>query len=60
MSNQPKALMTQYAEGNLVTRELRDMLGSEREQASFDRDFADDIEQLIGQSWGKYSIEVES
>ncbi len=51
----PTSLMTQYADGQLVTRELQDMMGSEREQASFDRDFDDDIERLVDKAWGKYS-----
>ena len=40
MSNQPKALMTQYMEGALVSRELRDMLNESAATQRFDKELA--------------------
>ena len=39
-----KSLMTQYIEGAIVGRELREMLASETEQARFDRELADELD----------------
>ncbi len=39
-----KALMTQYAEGSLVSRELRDMMTKYAADARFDREMIDDID----------------
>jgi len=55
MSNIPKSLMTQYQEGCLVSRELRDMLTDDAAQARFDREMCDDLDATMGQLWGKYS-----
>ena len=39
-----KSLMTQYVEGTLVSRELRDMLNDYAAEARFDRDMHDDVD----------------
>ena len=41
MSNRPKALMTHYAEGSLISRELQEMMSEYAAQAGFDNEFAD-------------------
>ena len=53
MSNTPKALMTQYAEGCLISRELQDMMVDYAAQARFDSEMVDE-ELAIGQRWGQY------
>ncbi len=55
MSNTPKALMTHYAEGTLISRELNDMMVDYAAQARFDREMVDDIELSTGEPWGKYA-----
>ena len=58
MSSKPKSLMTQYAEGCLVGQILQDMMVDYAAQANFDREMADDVEQLSGGGrWGKYTGE---
>jgi hypothetical protein len=44
MSNEPKALMTQYVEGQLVSRELNQMLNDYAADGRFDAALADDVE----------------
>ena len=39
-----KALMTQYAEGSLVSHELHDMMAKYAADARFDREMVDDID----------------
>jgi len=39
-----KALMTYYAEGSLISRELNDMMTSYAAEVRFDLEMADDIE----------------
>lgn len=34
----PRSLMTAYAEGSIISRELRDMLSNEAEQERFERE----------------------
>ena len=41
MSNKPKSLMTQYLEGSLVSRDLRDMMVAYAQEARFDDEFKD-------------------
>ncbi len=55
MSNEPKALMTQYLEGCLISRELQDMMADYSAQARFDREMVDDIDLTSGAPWGKYT-----
>ncbi|MEE8481957.1 MAG: hypothetical protein V3S12_01260 [Acidiferrobacterales bacterium] len=54
MSNEPKSLMTQYAEGCLISRELQDMMVDYAAQARFDSEMVDDFELSTGCRWGKY------
>ncbi len=42
-----KALMTQYIEGCLVSRELNDMMVEYAAQARFDREMVDDIDLYV-------------
>lgn len=61
MSNKPKALMTQYAEGCLVARELQDMLVNYAADARFDREMVDDVyTRNDGEPWGKYSHSIHT
>ena len=55
MSTAPKSLMTQYAEGQLVGRELNDMMTDYAAQVRFDREMVDDFDTTTGQQWGKYA-----
>ena len=45
--NEPKALMTQYAEGSLASRELQEMMASYAANARFSRDLCDDAEFYV-------------
>ncbi len=56
----PKALMTQYVEGCLISRELQDMMVDYARENDFDREMADDVEATRGgELWGKYSQTAE-
>ena len=41
MSVEPKSLLTQYLEGSLVSRQLRDMMIDYAQEARFDDEFKD-------------------
>lgn len=45
----PTALMTQYAEGQLVSRDLQNMMVDYAAQARFDRDMHDDVDLYVDQ-----------
>ena len=45
-----KSLMTQYIEGTIVSRELRDMLNDFAAEARFEREMRDDIDLYSSRS----------
>ena len=55
MSARPKSLMTLYAEGSLISRELTNMMVDYAAEARFDREMVDDVDLLEGRPWGEYS-----
>lgn len=44
MSNQNKALMTHYAEGAIISRELEKIMHDSAAEARFERELVDDLE----------------
>ncbi len=44
MCAKPKSLMTYYAEGSIISRELEHMMLDYAADARFDRELADDLE----------------
>ena len=54
MSNEPKSLMTAYAEGQIVSRELRDMLAGEVAEERFERELRELDAQCSNEHGGLY------
>lgn len=51
MSYQPKSLITQYLEGSIVGRQLRDMLATEAESERFEKELTRMDVDTYGENW---------
>lgn len=57
MTNRPKALMTAYAEGQLVSRELQDMLSGEVAEQRFERELRE-MDAQCGNEHGGLGVDL--